>query len=45
MAYKLVFGLAAAILVVAEGEENWGANEGVFLADFAFEETLIGPVE
>lgn len=33
------------VLVVAEGEENWSADEGIFFADFAFEEAFIGPVE
>ena len=35
----------AFFLVVAEGEEDWGADERILLADFAFEETLIRPVQ
>lgn len=37
--------IVATVLVVTEGEENWSAYEGIFFADFALEEALIGPVE
>lgn len=37
--------IVTTILVITEGEENWSADEGVFFADFAFEEAFIGPVK
>lgn len=37
--------IAAVAVVGAEGEENWGADKRILLADFAFEETFPGPVQ
>lgn len=32
-------------LVVAEAEENWCADEGIFFADFAFQKAFPRPVQ